>query len=245
MPSRLQFLRDTPAGQLLRALGYQSWLPYPEEADAFQVPRFTTVTSEVLPEGDLTLEKTSSKVSAIAHVPQSEISRRFSENGICDVSIVHWYENDPENPRNWSNLKKNWTLLVIVLYTFVVYGGASIIAPTAEFVMARYHVSPDVANLGLSMYIVGCKLESQFPLTVAFPLLTWVRPFRWHWPHVLLSHQRDTLRRAQSTLPVFLRSLLHHIARPGDGRQLFCHRGPPIPARSLWKSCPRERSSIH
>lgn len=166
MPSRLQAIRDTPAGQLLRTLGYQTWLPYPEEADDFQAPTFTTVKSDSPPKDTLALEKTPSKISAVADIPQSELTRRLSANGLSDASIVSWYENDPENPRNWSSLKKNWTMLVIVLYTFVVYCGASIIAPTAEFVMARYHVSQDVANLGLSMYIVGCKLGPQSDLTV-------------------------------------------------------------------------------
>lgn len=157
MPSRLQAIRDTPAGQLLRTLGFQAWLPYPDEAPDFNTPSFTTITSDGVPEGDLALEKTSSKVSASADVPQNEVSRRLSEKDVSDAIIVTWYENDPENPRNWSSLKKKWTMLVIVLYTFVVYGGASIIAPTAEVVMARYKVSQDVANLGLSMYIAGCK----------------------------------------------------------------------------------------
>ncbi|KAK5057743.1 hypothetical protein LTR84_011744 [Exophiala bonariae] len=156
MPCRLQAIRDTPAGQVLRTLGYYRWLSYPEEADDFQAPKFTTIKSDSpLEEEALTLKKTSSKTSAVADVPQSEISRRLSANGLSDASIVTWYENDPENPRNWSSRKKNWTLLIIVLYTFVVYCGASIIAPTAEVVMTRYHVSQDVASLGLSMYIVG------------------------------------------------------------------------------------------
>ena len=159
MPLTLQYIRDTPTGQLLRTLGFQAWLSYPEEASDFQAPKFTTITSDVVPEGALTLEKTPSKISAIADVPQSEASLHLSENGVSDATIVSWYENDLENPRNWSRLKKNWTLLIIVLYTFVVYGGASIIAPTAEFVMARYNISQDIANLGLSTYIVGCKFH--------------------------------------------------------------------------------------
>jgi DHA1 family multidrug resistance protein-like MFS transporter len=161
MPLTLQSIRDMPAGQLLRSLGFQAWLSYPEEASDFQAPKFTTITSDVVPEGASTLEKTPSKISAIADVPQSEVSLHLSENGVSDATIVSWYENDLENPRNWSSLKKNWTLLIIVLYTFVVYGGASIIAPTAEFVMARYNISQDIANLGLSMYIVGCKFHCQ------------------------------------------------------------------------------------
>jgi len=167
MPFRLQDIRDTPAGQLLRTLGFQAWLPFPDEAANFETPRFTSSSNDVQPESDLSLEKIPSKVSYVADLPQSDAPRRLSGNGVSDVMIVTWYEDDPENPRNWSGLKKKWTMLIIILYTFVVYGGASIIAPTAEVVMARYNVSQDVANLGLSMYIVGCKARYQ-PMCLSF-----------------------------------------------------------------------------
>ncbi|KEF62540.1 uncharacterized protein A1O9_00513 [Exophiala aquamarina CBS 119918] len=163
MPLRLQAIRDTPAGQLLRALGFQASLPYPDEAADFETPRFDTITSDAVPEADLTLEKAPSKTSSIADdLPPNEASRRLSEHGGTDAVIVAWYEDDPENPRNWSSLKKKWTMLIIVLYTFVVYSGASIIAPTAEVVMARYSVSQDVASLGLSMYIAGYGIGPMF-----------------------------------------------------------------------------------
>lgn len=46
-------------------------------------------------------------------------------------------------------------MVVISVYTFVVYCTASIITPTVEIVMERYHISAEVAALGLSLYVFG------------------------------------------------------------------------------------------
>ena len=69
---------------------------------------------------------------------------------------VSWdTEEDADNPRNWSSAKKNWLLMIVVLYTFVVYCGASIVTPASNAVAAKYNASIDAANLSLSMYVLG------------------------------------------------------------------------------------------
>lgn len=157
MIQSLNCLRDTPAGQLLRNLGFRTWLLYPEETPEYQIPVAAPVETEAETQDKTHFEKVVSNIAATEHVPQGPLARRLSERGVSDMMVVTWKENDPDYPRNWSNAKKNWILFVILVYTFVVYCGASIIAPTAAYAMARYNVSEDVASLGLSMYVVGCK----------------------------------------------------------------------------------------
>lgn len=148
------FIKETPAGQFLRLLGFQQhWLLYPEEIPGFE-PNESTSDFERGPspvESDL--EKTVVKVPAT--IRSSEKDQSADDP---DVKIVAFVENDPANPRNWSQSKKYWTLIVVNLYTFCVYCTASIITPTAGVIQERYHVSTEVASLGLSMYVVGCKL---------------------------------------------------------------------------------------
>lgn len=153
-----QAIRDTPAGQFLRSVGFGSWLAYPEEVDGFEPQQMSTVAEEVsTPSEDDDLEKTLSKISAKIGTTEGEITTKLSENELADVIVVSFTKDDQGNPRNWSQGKKTWTLTLINTYTFVVYLAASIITPDAEVIMQRYNVSIVVASLGLSMYVVGCK----------------------------------------------------------------------------------------
>ncbi|KAF2841587.1 MFS general substrate transporter [Patellaria atrata CBS 101060] len=73
--------------------------------------------------------------------------------------LVDWYStDDPENPQNWSLKKKSFVALQIYLYTFAVYMGSSIYAPSSEGVVHRFGVSIDAASLGLSMYVLAYGL---------------------------------------------------------------------------------------
>ena len=143
-------IRDTPARQFLRLLSFKSYLCYPEESPGFQPPPFATVS-------EAPVTKETEEV-----LPKLEITRTLSQKGLTDAIVVTWYENDQDNPRNWSTVKKSWVMVVISLYTFVVYCTASIIVPTAEAVMQKYSVSVYVAELGLSMYVVGYGIGPMF-----------------------------------------------------------------------------------
>ena len=138
-------LRDTPAGQLLRIVGFTSSLPYPEEFTDFTAPSFTTASEEFLAIG-----RQERKTSSIVNTSDQ------ADKQNPEAVVVTWYgADDKDNPRNWSSGKKAWVMVVISLYTFVVYCTASIITPTVGSVMQRYHISADVAGLGLSMYVFG------------------------------------------------------------------------------------------
>lgn len=71
-----------------------------------------------------------------------------------DVMLVDWYsEDDVDNPMNWSQWKKAWVVLVIGLYTFVVYMAAPIYSPSVDAFMAEYGVNSAEGSLGLALYM--------------------------------------------------------------------------------------------
>ena len=158
----MSVIRDTPAGQFLRLIGLKSWLYFPEEVTGFELPRLPWLSEEQLtptdddaPEKDV--EKSLASISIRLSTPPDELSSAMSRKGLAEPIVVSFAEGDKENPRNWSALKKAWTVTIINIYTFVVYCTASIITPTTSFIMQKYDVSVVVASLGLSMYVVGCK----------------------------------------------------------------------------------------
>ncbi|OAP56379.1 hypothetical protein AYL99_09558 [Fonsecaea erecta] len=154
-------IRDTPAGQFLRLIGFKSWLYYPEEVTGFELPSLPFVSEEILPPslndltGEKDIEKSLSSVSLRLATPPDEVSSAMSQKALTDPIVVSFTDDDSCNPRNWSAAKKTWTVTLINVYTFVVYCTASIITPTAGIIVEKFNVSVVVASLGLSMYVVG------------------------------------------------------------------------------------------
>ena len=174
-------IRDTPAGQFLRLIGLKSWLYYPEEVTGFELPHLPWISEEVLPpssdsltetetekeiEKDIErdIEKSIPSISVRLATPPDAVSSAWSQKALAEPIEVCFSEDDKENPRNWSTTKKAWTVTIINLYTFVVYCTASIITPTAGLIVQKYDVSVVAASLGLSMYVVGCKIVPQYLL---------------------------------------------------------------------------------
>lgn len=76
-----------------------------------------------------------------------------TKNGII---LVDWYNtNDQENPQNWSSGRKTLVVLQIYMYTLAVYIGSAIITPSQPYIEAQFDVSPQVASMGLSLYVLG------------------------------------------------------------------------------------------
>ncbi|KAK0927939.1 GTPase-activating protein [Friedmanniomyces endolithicus] len=76
-----------------------------------------------------------------------------------DAHIVSWYgDDDPENPMNWSLLKKVFVTFEICLLTTSVYIGSSIYSAGTESVAATFGVSTVAATLGLSLFVAGYGL---------------------------------------------------------------------------------------
>jgi DHA1 family multidrug resistance protein-like MFS transporter len=72
------------------------------------------------------------------------------------ITLVDWYTTDgPANPQNWSRAKKAWVTFVMCFYTWVVYTGASIIAPCEAGIMAEFNVGYTKAVLSLAIYVLA------------------------------------------------------------------------------------------
>ncbi len=72
------------------------------------------------------------------------------------ITLVDWYHtDDPENPQNWSTRRKTLVVLQIYVYTLAVYIGSAIITPSQPYIEAEFNLQPEVASLGLSMYVLG------------------------------------------------------------------------------------------
>ncbi|KAK3067024.1 hypothetical protein LTR53_016339 [Teratosphaeriaceae sp. CCFEE 6253] len=75
------------------------------------------------------------------------------------IVLVDWYTtDDPENPHNWSSGKRGFVTFLICAYTWVVYTGSSIYAPSEGGVMEQFSVSPVLASLPLSLYVLAYGL---------------------------------------------------------------------------------------
>jgi MFS transporter, DHA1 family, multidrug resistance protein len=143
-------IRDTTVGQLLLRFGLVTTAQHPEDSPDSKGPSFSTLS-----EDPAILERQQSKISIDGN--------KLTEKATPGTIVVTWYnDGDEANPRNWSSLKKGWVMTVITLYTFVVYCTASIITPTVEVVMQRYHLSYESASLGLAMYVFGYATGPMF-----------------------------------------------------------------------------------
>ncbi|KAH8681320.1 major facilitator superfamily domain-containing protein [Xylariales sp. PMI_506] len=70
--------------------------------------------------------------------------------------LVDWYyTDDPENPQNWTNLRRGMVALLICLYTFVVYMSSAIYTTSEAGVMEEFGVGETEASLGLALFVLG------------------------------------------------------------------------------------------
>lgn len=82
-----------------------------------------------------------------------ECTSKF-EDSDGSIKIVNWYgETDPENPLNWSSIKKAWVVFVIGYYSFVVYMAAPIYSPGKDAFKQEFKVNPAESSLGLALYV--------------------------------------------------------------------------------------------
>ncbi|KAF5676591.1 MFS DHA1 multidrug resistance [Fusarium heterosporum] len=76
-----------------------------------------------------------------------------------DIHVVDWYgPDDPENPRNWSRMKRFFVTFEICLLTFSVYIGSAIYSAGLQSVMQEFGVSQVAATLGLTVFVAGYGL---------------------------------------------------------------------------------------
>lgn len=109
-------LRETPFGQIIRFAAKDRVLLYPEEELDFRVPE--TLRSSIQP-------KSSSNNDQEKSLEPEDLTHSTASNSDTEripkerKSLVDWYSpTDPENPKNWSTLKKCFAFGQVCLCTF-------------------------------------------------------------------------------------------------------------------------------
>ena len=152
--------RDSAIGQWLRLLGGKHLARYPEEFSNFDVPddfpsekpRETDLREKDAPTTPNEIEEGRSQTE----VPSDEDVSSESDGIKKEVSLVTWYsDSDPENPHNWSFLKKMWVAALLLVYTISVYIGSSVYTASEPDIVEIFGVSDIAAALGLSLYVVA------------------------------------------------------------------------------------------
>ena len=95
---------------------------------------------------------TDSKDQPTSTTPPSNNQPTKSER---DPNLVTWDEADPENPQNWSRSRKVMLLTVTTSCAFCVTNTSSIISNAYQGIQDEFHVSKEVAILGLSLFVIG------------------------------------------------------------------------------------------
>ncbi|GAA6049248.1 hypothetical protein JCM3770_005904 [Rhodotorula araucariae] len=80
------------------------------------------------------------------------------EKGVVDAKLVTWVENDPENPRNWSNRKKWLQTFLPSLLAFLSGFASAIITGGMPEMAEHFGVSELVVNLTVCVFVVGFGL---------------------------------------------------------------------------------------
>ncbi|RDW67539.1 hypothetical protein BP6252_08935 [Coleophoma cylindrospora] len=157
------FIRDTTFGQVARyALGGRLF-KFPEEKPGFQLPGDHRRTSEDSSTTPKLIRNCDSSSYPLDSSGRPRITAQQPSSGLVvpalaseKIILVDWYTStDPQNPRNWSTLKKSIVYIQVNLYTFTVYMSSSIYTSAETEIMHVFGTSQTVASLGLALYVLG------------------------------------------------------------------------------------------
>lgn len=91
----------------------------------------------------------------VKEMPQSELLASTPPSKDADPNLVTWSENDPENPLNWPRGRKMMLVAVVSTCAFCVTNASSIISSAYPGIEEAFHVSHEVAILGLTLFVIG------------------------------------------------------------------------------------------
>ena len=169
-----ELIRDTVFGHLLRWASGGKVLPHPEDLDPSIWRKYVheEKTARIAHHGH-TGENDSSQEQPSQDRHHSGVSdetsrTRNEDNHITndigmkvdpemgkDLNVIHFEENDSENPLNWSSLKKIIVTAEICLLTTSVYIGSAIYTAGELGVVSQFGVSRVAATLGLTLFVAG------------------------------------------------------------------------------------------
>lgn len=110
-------------------------------------------------------------------IGSSNVEKQYLYNGQGtpeDPFIVEFQKDDPENPMNWSPLRK-WFITAIVTWSvFAVTFTSSADSESSNEVISEFNISTEVFIAGVSIFVLGFAIGPAVwgPLVSIFP-----RPF--------------------------------------------------------------------
>lgn len=163
-------IRDAPLGQIIRYLSRNKLLRYADEKPGFTLPEpwLALLNNDIdvsdLPTPDPSTPAPVAKADSSSASADAELQAVTKTRSVPIVPektkdgkvLVTWYAtDDPEDPHNWTNVRRGLIAAIICLYTFVVYTTSAIYTSSTEGVMREFGVSQLKASLGLSLYVLG------------------------------------------------------------------------------------------
>lgn len=170
-------LSDTPAGYILRRLGFRKHLSFADEWSKFDIEqasqkwRKVGSSSQASHDFEVAAETPdSSRSSALRPSnPETENSKTQREKGATAdmekalrdegwqaIAIVDWYgTDDPANPVNWPAWKKFMLYLTINYCSMTVYMAATIYTVSQTQISEHFGVSTLVSSSGVGFFIIG------------------------------------------------------------------------------------------
>ncbi|KAG9205955.1 hypothetical protein G6514_006233 [Epicoccum nigrum] len=171
-------IRDSPFGHIVRLVTRNRCFQYPEEKDPELWKKYVNQEKSgyVAHHGDTSPPEEESEELRRARgmreregseSSQTEVGDEYNyASGVKvdqekgkDHHVVDWFgPDDPQNPRNWSRMKRFFVTFEICFLTFSVYIGSAIYTPGLMSVMADFGVAQVPATLGLTLYVAGYGL---------------------------------------------------------------------------------------
>ncbi|KAG5660904.1 hypothetical protein KAF25_002547 [Fusarium avenaceum] len=172
-----ELIRDTIFSHTLRLMTGGKVFKYPEEEDSSLWKKYVHTEKsanmakygQVQPPEDSEQQARESQTRSSSSSTVVPSRRSEGVNGASghpidkekgkDVYVVDWYgPDDPENPRNWSRIKRFFVTFEICLLTFSVYIGSAIYSAGLQDVMREFGVSQVAATVGLTVFVAGYGL---------------------------------------------------------------------------------------
>ncbi|TNY17179.1 Benomyl/methotrexate resistance protein [Rhodotorula diobovata] len=153
----LDLVRESPAGLFLNWASDGRVLPYPEQRPDF-VPPANLLPPTRRPQASAGKLLSGESSPDAATLVDGEVVDKALK-GEADVDrypyLVEWAEGDPDNPQNWSFGRKLFVSIEICLLSLVFYIGSSVWTASQPGIQEEFGVSPIVATLGLSLFVLG------------------------------------------------------------------------------------------
>lgn len=148
----------TESERSLHNLGIDSTIPMPDlTAPPVRDPIFPEEYNIETETGLVAVQTLHSlgRVKTITSTRSGDEKEESVEELDPEIEFVTFVKNDPENPHNWSMLRK-WTYTFIYAWAVIsaAYGSSSL-AGGLPLITEKYHVSDEVAALTVSLMVVG------------------------------------------------------------------------------------------